>query len=281
MCKGGGGGDGGAAAREAERQKQIQAGYENIKKIFDGTTRGINQVDAPVEGQKYYDETGQELTFQIPGLPNAPVRSNMTNTIGAMSYNTQVQNYNKAIAERDAYLKKPLFSGVETTPGFDQAFYDARAQEYQDFANPQLEDQFSEAAKKLTLQLARAGILDSSARANQFSKLQRDYQLQKTGIVDKANDYANQARNNVEGARTELVNMNSAMADPALIATEAQNRMAALKASPSFDILAPLFTNVGEGIATQADLERRQAQRYNTGMFTPSYSGSGSSRSVR
>lgn len=283
MCGGGGGGDGGAAAREKKRQAEVTAGYEAIKRIFDGGVLGKNAVTDPAAlqaGQKVYDGQGNELTYTAPVAAAKGVAAQKAGLISAdgtmIALPTAAQLKQKANqGKTDLFLDKAEYEG------FNDDFYNARATEYMNYANPQLEDQFTDAAKQLTLKLARAGLLDSSARVNQTAKLNRDYQLQKTGIADKAQEYANQARSNVEGARSELVNMNAASADSAMIANEAANRLASLKQMPQFEVLTPLFTNVGEGIATQADLERRQASRYSTGMFNPSYSGAGSSRSIR
>lgn len=195
MCGGGGSkGDGGAAAREAQRQSNIKAGYDQIQSVFGG---------------------------------------------------------------------------------FNDDFYGQRSQAYTDYAMPQLDDQYAKAVEQLTFALARNGRLDSSTAATQRADLQKDYDLQRTSIQDKGLQYGNDARSSVERSRADLVAMNTNLANPNQIASEAQGRLAGLQAMPSFSPLAPLFVNAGEALGTQADLERRSSARYNSGLFTPAATSGG------
>lgn len=159
--------------------------------------------------------------------------------------------------------------------GFNDDFYNQRNTAFMDYAAPQLEDQYADAVKNLTYALSRNGRLDSSTAGDQKAQLQKKYDQQKLALSDKGRQYANDARNSVERSRSDLVALNSNLADPASIAVEAQNRLAGLQAMPSFEPLSPLFINIGEGLGTQADLERRSQARYNTGLFTPSPVGGG------
>jgi len=243
MCGGGGGGDGGAGKREAQRQAKISQGYEEIKRIFDGYTKGINSVTAPVVGQQYYLADG------------TPITADNTN------------------------MGQEFFSGVESSPGFDNNFYNSRETAYKNFALPQMEDQYTKAQQQLMYALARTGRLQSSTRGTKFADLQKEYDINKTNIADKARQYAGDARSNVERARSDLVALNNSVADPNAIAAQAAMSSQSLSTMPAFDPMAPLFQNVTEGIATQADLERRNAARYNTGLFTPSLN-KGSGRNV-
>lgn len=184
-------------------------------------------------------------------------------------------------AEREAQRQRNITSGLNQINsifgGFDDNFYDQRGQAYVDYATPQLEDQYSKAVENLTFALARNGRLDSSTAADQRSDLLRDYNLQKLAIQDKANDYSNRARSNVESSRSDLISLNSNLANPTQIAAEANARLAGLQAADSYTPLAPLFVNVGEALGTQAEVERRGQARYDTGLFTPAAVGSGES----
>lgn len=194
MCKPKKGGDGGAAEREAQRQANIQAGYNQIKSIFGG---------------------------------------------------------------------------------FDDDFYNQRSTAYNEYAMPQLDEQYAKAVEDLTFSLARNGRLDSSTAATQRADLQKKYDQQRTALTDRGLQYSNDARTAVERSRADLVSLNSNLANPNQIASEAQGRLAGLQAMPAFEPLAPLFVNVGEALGTQADLERRSSARYNTGLFTPSPTSGG------
>ena len=151
---------------------------------------------------------------------------------------------------------------------FNDDFYDTRRTSYLDYANPQLEDQFKDATRDLTLALARSGLLNSSARARRFGDLQKQYDIQSRAVADKAMDYENQSRSAVGAAKSDLLTQNQSLADPTLAASSAQNRAENLSALPSFSPLGLLFSGITEGIATQADLERRGKNAYElSGLF--------------
>lgn len=166
--------------------------------------------------------------------------------------------------------------------GFDDAFYDDRAQSYTDYASPQLEDQYLKAQEALQFALARNGRLDSSTAAEQMADLEQKYGIQKTSIADRALGYANSARDAVNQSKSNLISINSNIADPSAITQQAQNAIVGLQAADTYEPLAPLFVNVGENLGTQAELERRSAAKYNSGLFTPSAvsKGQGSGRYI-
>lgn len=287
MCDGGGG-DGGAAKREKERQDRIAQGYEQIRKIFDGYNKGVGDVAAPEIGASYYTADGTPVTVQQVMVRNPeyadwaklnPKERKLTPPPAAKI--AQLQAFTEGAKKGTAIDDKfKLFSGTEYTPGFDDNFFAQREQAYQQFATPQLEDQYAKAQENLLMALARTGRLQSSTRGERFGELQRDFDIQKTNVADKARQYAGDARSQVESARADLVALNNSVADPTAIAQQAQLSSSAMRSAPAFDPLAPLFQNVTEGIATQAELERRNAARYNTGFFAPSLNR-GSGRNVR
>ena len=152
--------------------------------------------------------------------------------------------------------------------GFDDDFYDSRRTSYLDYANPQLEDQFKDATRELTLALARSGLLNSSAKARRFGDLKKQYDTQARAIADKATQYENQSRSAIGAAKSDLLTQNQSLADPTLAAANAQNRAENLTKLPAFSPLGLLFAGITDGIATQASLEARNKNRYNlSGLF--------------
>ena len=169
---------------------------------------------------------------------------------------------------RQARIREGKTNIENTFKGFDDDFYDTRRTSYLDYANPQLEDQFKDATRDLTLALARSGLLNSSAKARRFGDLQKQYDTQARAIADKATNYSNQARSAVGSAKDDLLRQNQSLADPTLAASSAQNRAENLSQLPTFSPLGMLFAGVTEGIATQADLERRGKNAYElSGLF--------------
>jgi|ThiBiot_500_plan_1041544.scaffolds.fasta_scaffold11154_2 hypothetical protein len=155
---------------------------------------------------------------------------------------------------------------------FNDDFYSGRGKAYLDYVNPQLDDQYAEARKQLTYALDRAGTLDSTARTSKEAELQKEYDNLKRAFGDKALDYSNTARNNVEGARSNLIGMLNSTGDQQGAINAATGRAAALTAPDTFDPIGQLFANFTGALQTQSGLEKTgaltgQPPRYNTGLF--------------
>jgi len=152
---------------------------------------------------------------------------------------------------------------------FDDDFYNTQTQNYLDYATPQLTDQFNEASKKLTLSLANAGLLNSSVAAQKRAKLDKDRGLNERQVADKGNEYSLKSRQGIDAARSDLQNQNMSLANPSLIAQNAANRAKTLNQLPAYSPLLELFADATEGLSTQASLERRGQNKYDTGLFSP------------
>ncbi|MDM9629771.1 hypothetical protein QTL95_28205 [Rhizobium sp. S152] len=161
---------------------------------------------------------------------------------------------------------------------FTPDYFDKQQQNFLDYASPQLEDQFGNASKELTFALTRAGLLDSSARAEKEADLQKTYDLNKQQIADQALSYKTQAQNNVEDARSNLISTLNATGDAEGAASSALTRASALSQPAAYSPLADLFTQFTAGLGTQAALEKANAYagsgvgnsqigRYGTGLF--------------
>lgn len=131
---------------------------------------------------------------------------------------------------------------------FDDNFYANRAKSYLDYSQPQLDTQYQDSMKSLTAALARSGNLNSSLRGDMFGKLQREYDTQKLSLADKAQQYANDARSNIERARSELTSTNATLADPGLIRERAQAAAASAGAAPAYSPLSMMLTDLASGV---------------------------------
>ncbi len=160
---------------------------------------------------------------------------------------------------------------------FNDQFYKNRAKSYEDYALPQVEDQGKQAGKQLTFSLARRGALDSSSRASLASELEKRIALQEQGVKDQAQSYANTARANVEGARSDLINTLNATGDVQSAVNGANTRATVLSATPAYSPISSLFADFTSGIGQQAAAERAYAlsggmtgaPTINTGLFAP------------
>lgn len=171
--------------------------------------------------------------------------------------------------ERQARIRKGNEEIDSVFGKFNDDFYANQTQNYLDYATPQLTDQFNDAAKELTLSLANAGLLNSSIAAEKRGKLDKDLKLKQRMIADKGNEYSLNSRKSIDAARSDLQSQNMNLANPTLTAQNAANRAQALNQLPAYQPLMELFADATDGLATQASLERRGQNRYDTGLFSP------------
>ena len=167
---------------------------------------------------------------------------------------------------------------------FTDGFFDNRRKAYLDYANPQLDSQYKDTTKDLVYALDRGGLLDSSVRADKTAELQKQYDLKKQEVADKAVSSANTAKSQVEDARSGLITTLNSTGDAEGAANSAITRASALSKPDAYSPLSQLFTDFTSTLSTQAAIEKANALsggatggRYSTGLFGPS----GSSVSVR
>lgn len=139
---------------------------------------------------------------------------------------------------------------------FNDDFFTNRTKSFTDYALPQLSDQHKDASKQLAFALDRRGALDSSSRAAQEAELEKRRALLETEIKDKAADYGNSARANVEGARSDLVATLNATGDTEGAVQSAQARSAVLSQTPGYSPLVSLFADFTSALGQQAAAER-------------------------
>ena len=159
---------------------------------------------------------------------------------------------------------------------FSDSFFDSRAKAYRDYAMPQLDDQYGETQRDLTFALTRAGLLDSSVRADKTADLSKAYDIQRQGVVDQGEAEATSARNAVEDSRANLISMLNVTGDAQGAVNAALARSTALSRPGNYSPLTQLFADFTSGLGQQAALERANfysggayGGRYNTGLFAP------------
>lgn len=144
---------------------------------------------------------------------------------------------------RQERIQKGMGNINETFSTFDDSFYDRRANAYKAFAMPNVESQYKDAHQGLVYNLARSGNLASSEAARQMGILNQDRNSANLKVADASLDYANKSRQQVEQARTDLVNQLMATADPSTAASQAAARSATLTPDPAMVGLGDLFGN--------------------------------------
>jgi len=157
----------------------------------------------------------------------------------------------------------------DTFSQFDDDFFKGRREAYTGYAQPQINEQYQDAFEKLRKTLAASNLSQSSIAARRRGRLEKQLGEMTRKMNLTAEDYSNKARADIEAARSGLQSQNMNMADPALASANALTRAQQLNEVPVFDPITNLFASAAEGLATQADLERRTKARYPTGLFAP------------
>lgn len=152
-------------------------------------------------------------------------------------------------AERQARIVEGQTKIDEQFVGFNDDFYNSHQTAHNDYYYPQLDDQYDDARKRLTLQLARTGNLTSSAGANQMGDLQEYYNDQRTGITNQGINATNDLRANIDSSKTQLYNDNRSAADPGNAAAAAASAASMLQPgrpdSPLANMFASFFQSAG------------------------------------
>lgn len=168
----------------------------------------------------------------------------------------------------------------EVFSGFGDDFYRQRGEAYQGFAMPQLDLQAEEARRKLGYTLAARGLTRSSAAAKSLTDFERDYALQRQGVVDEGARVAQQARADVEGARSNLISMAQATGDAAVAGNSAVGEATRLAAQPTFSPLGQIFQTAASTASDLTNLNRADSIRRSAGGVRTFGVGSGSGKVV-
>jgi len=217
-----------------------------IDAIFDGGQYGTGRIDKDAydPNGSYFNADGSKFSAAPPGPSDR--RGGALGEAAALARDKARERAWGSVFSNDG-----VFSGVSSTGGFDDNFYDERSQSYVDFATPQLEDQYKDASAALTSALSRSGQLRSTLAGDRSSKLQKSFATQRQSVADKGREYANTARRNINASRDDAVSMLQASADPDAAVSSALNKASAARdAVPAFDPLAPVFQNATAGLGS-------------------------------
>lgn len=162
---------------------------------------------------------------------------------------------------------------------FTDDYFGGIQQSYADYYMPQLQKQYEDARRRLTLQLAATGNLTGSAGARQLGDLQRHFAEQQALIGNQALAAANDARARVEAARQDLLGINRSSADPSGVNAALTARVEQLQAPPVYSPLADVFANLINQGANQIAANAQGYRREGVNVFGPN-SGSGAVRTI-
>lgn len=256
---GGGGGSEDIRAQEDERNRKQQSATDAINAIFSG-------IPAHRRG------TGATTTDFIPGQTYYDAAGNATIPVSQATQATNPGAWVGSLLRGPTAPKTPLYTGFEDIPqqgGFDDNYYKSIADSYLGFQKPLLEEQYSEARRKLPLQFASVG---GSAYQRTAGNLERDYERAQTDLASKAQDAANQQRSQVEQNRSDLLGLANSGTDAGSVAAQANARAAALAKPPAFSPIADLFakyTNSGLQLGQANTIANQLAAMRGAGLYSP------------
>lgn len=174
-------------------------------------------------------------------------------------------------AERQARIQQGQQGIDQAFSSFNDDFYGGYQNQYLDYYTPQIDDQYSDAVKRLTLQLAQTGNLTGSVGANQLADLQKYYDTQKTSITNQALSATNDLRGTIDERKSRLYADNRASADPGSATAAAASAVQALQPAPPSSPLANVFGDFFSNVGNVAALNN--ARRYRQGAGVSTYGG--------
>ncbi len=162
---------------------------------------------------------------------------------------------------------------------FDEPYFSNFRQSYINSKNPGVADQYTSAKDRLIAALADRGVLKSTIAANSLGDLERRRNDVLGGISDEAFDAANSFRGKVQQSKSDLYALNTASADPDMIATRARGESTALIPPRQTSELGDLFGSILAPVVnyTRAGIYSPYGNRF-SGFFNAPTSGRGNSR---
>lgn len=183
-----------AVSAERQRQARINQGMGLINAVYGG---GSAPMYSPAQAPSRWGGGQGLYTYARHGTGYVPY----TQGAGA--------------AGRYARAGKLFTKQDQTFEGFQQPFFDQRAQDYVNFAMPQLSEQFRQTRDQTRFGLANRGLLGSSAGQTQFSNLARQMEQAKQGIQDTGRGQAQDLQRQILESKNALISQLYQSADPA------------------------------------------------------------------
>lgn len=148
------------------------------------------------------------------------------------------ENERKARLEQGKGSIDALFAGG----GFDEPFYDKYKQASLGYTLPQLQDQYQKQREQTTYDLARAGLLRSTAAGQAQADIEGQKLAQEAGLRSQADQEVANLRKNISGQQQAALSQLYATEDPDVAANTAiQSVQQAQLSTPNLQPLGELF----------------------------------------
>lgn len=150
--------------------------------------------------------------------------------------------------ERQARIAQGTASIDQAFAGFNDDYYTGLTDAYSAYAQPKLQDDFSTAKKNLNFALARKGLSASTSGADQYKKLEQQFNDYMTDVANAALNYSRNAQKDVENSRSTLLGQLTATEDPAAAAEAAARSAELFTRPPTFDPLGTFAFDFATGL---------------------------------
>lgn len=172
---------------------------------------------------------------------------------------------------RQAKVTEGQKSIDDTFGQFNDDYYGNINKGYSDYYNPQLDQKYKDAVEKLTYQLGRQGILQSTAADKRFGEAKEQYDLTRTDVANRALSAEQEVKSNVENQKNSLISLNTSAADPSLISSRASASAAGLNSAPVYSPIGDIFAGLINQGANQVALQQAGYQGFGLPLPKPQY----------
>lgn len=280
---GGGGGGSGKSLEYQKEQDRIEKnrrrrGQAMVDALFDGGTYGADRAKNIDLSQTYYNAKGEKV--YEGGSVSKPEHEYVTEETGnpddvgtdfddpdSGKTDEQIAYEDKKEELKSLADDRNLFTERESSEGYDDDFFEQRADAYLDYANPKIEKQRNEAADELAYGLARSGLGQSSVAANRQAEMEDTYERARADAAREAQQQVNDAKKQMADQRSRLRPL---VDDPEALSSEVPGVADALSAldQPEKDAIGPVFQGLTAGLGAgysakkTADARKRIIDKY-------------------
>lgn len=144
--------------------------------------------------------------------------------------------------------------------GYNDNFYNQRARAYEDYALPQLGQQYQTTKNALNYNLANRGLLGGSVSNQENNDLNLTMGQQKQGIADQGLQQAQQLKSDVQNSKLQAISQLYQTANPAQAQSSALADASRFTAPSAFAPLANGFSNLVNQYAMNQQIAGYQQQ---------------------
>lgn len=207
-------------------------------------------------------------------------KSNAAANQARFDANLTRQQIDNQEADRQNRIKTGQASIDSSFSQFGEPYFDQYRKDYTDSRNPEIDNQFTNAQDKVTAGLEGRGLLRSTVGANTLAELTRQRDVARGDVANEAFDAANGFKQSVDKSKGDLYALNTASADPSMIAARAQGESTALIPPQTSSPMGDLFANVLSPVAAYARGAQYAPAVGNRSLGAPPTSGSGVGRII-